>query len=103
MCFVWISEQTAIISLYNINWLVSTHVRKIAIHDYQFTHVHVSVRPSESNSDPNGRIFMKFDIWVFFQNCPENSSSNKISQEQPVPYTKTYGHLWYLGELFLEW
>jgi hypothetical protein len=22
MCFVWISEQTAIISLYNINWLV---------------------------------------------------------------------------------
>jgi len=22
MCFVWISEQTAIISLYNVNWLV---------------------------------------------------------------------------------
>ena len=22
MCFVWISEQTAVISLYNINWLV---------------------------------------------------------------------------------
>ena len=22
MCFVWISEQTTIISLYNINWLV---------------------------------------------------------------------------------
>ena len=22
MCFVWISEQTAIISLHNINWLV---------------------------------------------------------------------------------
>ena len=22
MCFVWISEQTAIISLYNSNWLV---------------------------------------------------------------------------------
>ena len=22
MCFVWVSEQTAIISLYNINWLV---------------------------------------------------------------------------------
>jgi len=21
MCFVWISEQTAIISLYNINWI----------------------------------------------------------------------------------
>ena len=25
MCFVWISEQTAIISLYNINWLVCTY------------------------------------------------------------------------------
>jgi hypothetical protein len=24
MCFVWISEQTAIISLYSINWLVFT-------------------------------------------------------------------------------
>ena len=24
MCFVWIWEQTAIISLYNINWLVLT-------------------------------------------------------------------------------
>jgi len=23
MCFVWISEQTAIISLYDINWLVT--------------------------------------------------------------------------------
>ena len=22
MCFVWISEQTAIILLYNINWLI---------------------------------------------------------------------------------
>ena len=25
MCFVWISEQTAIISLYSINWLVFTN------------------------------------------------------------------------------
>ena len=28
MCFVWISEQTAIISLYNINWLVCITERK---------------------------------------------------------------------------
>jgi len=28
MCFVWISEQTAIISLYSINWLVFRRVRK---------------------------------------------------------------------------
>jgi ribosomal protein S26 len=28
MCFVWISEQTAIISLYSINWLVSITKRQ---------------------------------------------------------------------------
>jgi hypothetical protein len=28
MCFMWIWEQTAIISLYNINWLVFEHIRK---------------------------------------------------------------------------
>jgi len=28
MCFVWISEQTAIISLYSINWLVLIIERK---------------------------------------------------------------------------
>ena len=28
MCFVWTSEQTAIISLYNINWLVCITERK---------------------------------------------------------------------------
>ena len=27
MCFVWISEQTAIISLYSINWLVDFYNR----------------------------------------------------------------------------
>ena len=29
MCFMWISEQTAIISLYNINWLVFVTQMKI--------------------------------------------------------------------------
>ena len=36
MCFVWIWEQTAIISLYSVNWLV-------CITDTQF--VHCAVRP----------------------------------------------------------
>ena len=34
MCFVWISEQTAIIFLYSINWLVFKRFRKIAKSDY---------------------------------------------------------------------
>jgi hypothetical protein len=25
-----------------------------------------------NNSDPTGRIFMKFDIWVFFETLPRN-------------------------------
>jgi len=43
MCFVWIWEQTAIISLYSINWLVFTRVRKIAKSDYL---LQMCVRPS---------------------------------------------------------
>ena len=31
MCFVWISEQTAIISLYNINWLVCITERGVCL------------------------------------------------------------------------
>ena len=43
VCFVWIWEQTAIISLYSINWLVFTRVRKISKSDYQRRHVCPSV------------------------------------------------------------
>ena len=45
-------------------------VRKIAKNDYYLRHVHLcpSVRPSAwSNSAPTGRIFMKFDMRVFFE------------------------------------
>jgi len=36
-----------------------------------FTPVRLYVRPSARNdSVPTGRIFMKFDIWVFFENLP---------------------------------
>jgi len=35
----------------------------------------MSIRPSAwENSAVTGRIFMKFGIWVFFGNCPENPS-----------------------------
>jgi hypothetical protein len=37
--------------------------------DYKLCHVCLSVRPSAwHNSAPIGRIFMKFDIRVFFEN-----------------------------------
>ena len=41
-------------------------VRSIAKSDYSFV---MPVRPSSwNNSAPTGRILMKFDIWVFFEN-----------------------------------
>jgi hypothetical protein len=72
MCSEWIWEQTAIISLYNINWLVFIsnrecvfcavragyltftsdfrRVRKIAKHDFQLCHVCPSVRMEQLRS-----------------------------------------------------
>ena len=41
--FIWISEQTAIISLYRINWLVFRSVRKFAKGKYYFLSVCSSV------------------------------------------------------------
>ena len=48
MCFVWLSEQTAIISLYNINWLVCITERKC---------VYCAVRTGCLNTVPVIRIF----------------------------------------------
>jgi len=43
-------------------------VRKIAKIYHLLRHVSQSVRPSAwNNSAPTGRIFMKFDFWVFFE------------------------------------
>jgi hypothetical protein len=53
MCFVWRSEQTAIISLYSINWLASRRVRFV-----------MSTRPPASlhiSKVPTKHISLKFD------------------------------------------
>jgi hypothetical protein len=47
MCFVWISEQTAIISLYNINWLVfvtETQCVYCAVQNYSSCIIHFNSR-----------------------------------------------------------
>ena len=54
MCFVWISEQTAIISLYNINWLVFVTqtqcvycaVRTVSVIRFKFSPQPVNMSPS---------------------------------------------------------
>jgi hypothetical protein len=53
MCFVWIWEQTAIMSLYNINWLVfitETVCVYCAVRTGSLYLVQVSVSPNRSNS-----------------------------------------------------
>jgi hypothetical protein len=65
MCFVWIWEQTAIISLYSINWLGFRRVRKIAKTTISFV---LSVRPSVC---PHGTTRLPLDgfSWNFvFEN-----------------------------------
>ena len=67
----------------------------------------MSVRLSARNNLATARrIFMKFDIWVFFEkkNCWENSSFVKIWQEYRALYIKTNIHFWsYLAPFFLQW
>jgi len=48
MCFVWISEQTAIISLYCINWLVfitETENVYCAVRNECFKIMHIRLTP----------------------------------------------------------
>jgi hypothetical protein len=48
--------------------IIFRRVRKIAKSDYSLRHVCLSVCLSAwNNSAPTGRIFMEFDIWVFFE------------------------------------
>jgi len=66
--------------------------------------VHLSVRPSV-RMDPaiTGRIFMKFDIWVFSKICWENLMSTKIWQVWWSLYMKINMRFWsYLAQFFLE-
>jgi len=64
VCFVWIWEQTAITSLYSINWLVFRHVRKIAKSENYLSHV----CPSVHLYGTTGRIHIKFNIHRYFEN-----------------------------------
>ena len=66
MCFVWIWEQTSIISLYSTNWVVSRRFGKIAKSDYWFSDVCLS---AWDNSATIGQIFLKFLFEYFTKIC----------------------------------
>jgi len=59
-----------------------------------------SVRLSAwNNSAPTGWIFMKFEIWVYFENM-----SRKLKFDRSRLYVKTNIRYWpYLAQFFLEW
>ena len=58
-----------------------------------------------NKSVPTRRIFMKFDIWVFFEKIfRENSSFITIRRKYPVLHMQTViQFLSYLTHFFLEW
>jgi len=58
--------------------------------------VHLSVHPHGTS-----RFFMKFDMWVFFRKCQENSSYIKIWQEKQIPYMKVFLYLWQISHSVL--
>ena len=58
-----------------------------------------------NNSAPTGRIFMKFDTWVFFES---RSRKFKFHENQTrisgALHMKPYIHYWqYLAQFFVEW
>ena len=57
MCFVWISEQTAIISLYSINWLVCITERKCVYCAVRTGSLYVILRSAHT------AVFMSF-VWI---------------------------------------
>jgi hypothetical protein len=57
-----------------------------------------SVRPSARyNSAATGRIFVKFDIWVFSKIVDKIQVSLKSDKNNGY-FTLTYVHLWYLAQ-----
>ena len=56
--------------------------------------------PPRKNSSPTGRIYMKFNVWVFFRKSVDNIKFFKIWQHF---YVKAYLYLLqYIAESFLE-
>ena len=52
-----------------------------------------------------GRIYMKFDIWVFFEKLSTTFEFNYIGQERRALYMRQADiHFWsYVAHFFLEW
>jgi len=63
MCFIWISEETPIISLYILNGFVFRLVHRIAKNNYQLCHI----RPRGTSRLP----LEGFSLNLVFENFPK--------------------------------
>jgi hypothetical protein len=78
-------------------------LRKIAKNNYKLRRVCLSVRPSTWNkSAPTRRIFTNFTIWEFFVILSRKPRFNSNLTKIRFMYVKTWIHLWFLAELFVE-
>jgi hypothetical protein len=73
MCFVWISEQTAIISLYSINWLVCITERES---------VYCAVRTGPSHTTMQAQVNCSLDE---FQGNGRKTDPSSRHRELPTP------------------
>jgi len=80
MCFVWISEQTAIISLYSINWLVFiTEVQR----------VYCAVRTGVLKKIQGNFTLQNFTFMIMLQrgqNSAMQADSSSSNQQIPLFY-----------------
>ena len=76
MCFVWIWEQTAIISLYSINWLVCITETEC---------VHCAVRTGYLNTSKSRRSISVSHRLMSDFNSPPEDAFNSSSYHVPVP------------------
>ena len=115
MCFVWIWEQTAIISLYNINWLVfvtafaklpkatvsfvvSVRTEQLDFHMTDFhpiLHLSIFRKPVSKiqvtlQSDNNNRYFTWRPIYIFFSYLAQFFSEWEMFQTKVVEKIKTH-------------
>jgi len=100
---VCVDLRTAIISLYNINWTVFRRDGKNCEKQLLASSC-PSVRLSAWNSASTGGIFMKFDIWVFFEYMSRKFMFHYNLARITVLYMQTEIHFRsHLAQFFLEW
>ena len=96
MCFVWISEQTAIISLYNINWLVF-------ITDTQCVYCAVRTEPLHLNQvchnrplTAESRVRFQFSWYVMYGRQNDTTTLlnfSPVTTSPPMPHTPLHLHI----------